>query len=336
MIGKTATAEALVQAYPDVPIAIVTYSKRLQMETQHRLAAYPNVDVYTFHGLAGRLSDRVVLNDSLLRDLRRERALPAYPNIPPYAYVVLDELQDLSEDLHWVTEVFLSVITEMAGRAPQVLALGDARQAIYEFRGADARFLDLSPQVFSASPYEWEASELSRSFRLTAETAAFVNHAFLGGQQYITGVREGGPVPLYVQADLKDVPKLLDLLLPLIEKYGPENCAILSPSVRTNPFLSPLTNALSEHYDIPIAVSTSDEVPLDPDVVRGKLVVSTYHQFKGSERDLTIVYGVESSYFRAFARNLPDDTCPNATFVALTRARQQVGCSHATPMIHFR
>ena len=48
--GKTATGEAVVAAFPNVPVAIVTYSKRLQLETAERLAAYPNVDVFTFHG----------------------------------------------------------------------------------------------------------------------------------------------------------------------------------------------------------------------------------------------------------------------------------------------
>jgi hypothetical protein len=102
--GKTATAEALVQANPGVPIAVVTYSKRLQLDTQQRLAAYPNADIYTFHGLASRLFGRVVHNDSLLRDLRRGHTPPTWGRMPSYAYVVLDELQDLTEDLYWVCQ----------------------------------------------------------------------------------------------------------------------------------------------------------------------------------------------------------------------------------------
>jgi superfamily I DNA/RNA helicase len=151
-----------------------------------------------------------------------------------------------------------------------------------------------------------------------------VNEAFLGGEEYIVGLRSGGPKPLYVRADLMGVRKMLAILVPLIKKYGPENCAILAPSVRANPRLPPLTNALSELHGIPVAVSTSDDMPLDADVVHGKLTVSTYHQFKGSERDLVIVFGADSSYFSFMGRDLPDDRCPNATFVALTRAREQV------------
>jgi hypothetical protein len=89
-LGKTATAEALVQANPDVPIAVVTYSKRLQIETQQRLAEYANVDVYTFHGLAGKLfGGTIVNNDDLLLDLRNSRTLPTESRILRYRYVTL-------------------------------------------------------------------------------------------------------------------------------------------------------------------------------------------------------------------------------------------------------
>ena len=47
--GKTATAEAVVAANPEVPTAIITYSKRLQLDTQRRLENYGSADVFTFH-----------------------------------------------------------------------------------------------------------------------------------------------------------------------------------------------------------------------------------------------------------------------------------------------
>jgi Ni2+-binding GTPase involved in maturation of urease and hydrogenase len=47
--GKTATAEAVVAANPNVQTAIITYSKRLQLDTQRRLESYGSADVFTFH-----------------------------------------------------------------------------------------------------------------------------------------------------------------------------------------------------------------------------------------------------------------------------------------------
>jgi hypothetical protein len=84
--GKTATAEALAQANPDVPIAVVTYSKRLQIDTEQRLKQYPYAQAFTFHSLASRLFRELVHNDSLLRGLREQSAPPVW-RMPHYKYV---------------------------------------------------------------------------------------------------------------------------------------------------------------------------------------------------------------------------------------------------------
>jgi hypothetical protein len=84
--GKTATAEALAQANPDVPIIVVTYSKRLQMDTEQRLNQYPYARAFTFHSLASRFFGDVVCNDSLLRDMREQNATPVW-RVPHYKYV---------------------------------------------------------------------------------------------------------------------------------------------------------------------------------------------------------------------------------------------------------
>lgn len=318
--GKTATGEAVIAAFPDVPIAVVTYSKRLQLDNAERLAIYPNADVFTFHGLAGRLFGQLVPDHIALLNLRMSGALPVWA--PNYEILILDELQDLTPDLYWFTCVLIATITRRLRRAPRIINLGDPRQAIYQFRGADARYLQLSETTFSTlSPYGWQDTRLAKSFRLSYETAGFVN-AFIG-EKYIEG-SHSGPKPLYVLADIFKAHQLLKVILPLIKQYGPARSAIIAPSVRHSPFLPLLTNALTKGHGIPVAIPTSDDAPLDPDVLYGKVVVATYHQFKGSERDLVIVYRVDDGYFQVLGRDLPDDRCPNAMFVALTRASKQL------------
>ncbi|KAE9976029.1 hypothetical protein BLS_002279 [Venturia inaequalis] len=329
--GKTATAEAIVAANPDLRIAVITYSKNLQLETARRLDDYPACDVYTFHALAGKLfpSAAPVQNDSILRKLRKTKA-PLTWDGDLYDLIILDELQDCTDDLFWLVHAFVSAVTRAAGgRAPQIVCLGDERQAIYQFRGSDARFLSLAPSVMDAiSPYAWTHLPLSKSFRLSHQNSDFVNKVFLNGEEYITG-SHNGPKPIYMHGDMVDqVKAFADELLPLIQKYGPEKTAIIAPHVRSNWKLSVLANYLSERHKFPIAVSISDEVSLQDEVINGKICVTTYHQFKGSERDLVIVCGVDASYFNFLARDLPDDSCPNTTFVALTRARQQLVVLH--------
>ncbi|KAF2746416.1 P-loop containing nucleoside triphosphate hydrolase protein [Sporormia fimetaria CBS 119925] len=315
--GKTATAQAIVAANHNRPIAILTYSKRLQLQTAERLEQYPWSDEFTFHGLAGRLFNTVVSRDSALRSLRNDGIPPVWTG-KPYEIIVLDELQDCTDDLFWLTCTFITAVTHaLSGRAPQIVVLGDERQAIYKFRGADSRYLSLAPSTMATlSPYPWTHLTMSKSFRLSHENSTFVNNVFLNGEQYITG-SHSGPKPLYLHGPVFQVESLAAQLLPLIQKYGPEQTAILSPAVRTNYPLSELTNLLPKKpNNIPIAVSTSDEAPLDDAVLQGKLCVSTYHQFKGSERDLVI------------GRDLADNTCPNETFVALTRACKQLVLVH--------
>lgn len=322
--GKSATAEAIVAANPDRRIAVITYSKRLQQETARRLDDYPACDVYTFHGMAGKLSSSTVLNDSILRKFRKAKALPAWGG-ELYDLIILDELQDCTDDLFWLIHAFITAVTRAArGRAPQIVCLGDERQAIYQFRGADARYLSLAPTVTDTlSPYPWTHLPLSKSFRLSHQNSDFVNKVFLDGEEYITGSHDG-PKPIYIHGDTFDQAKAFaHELVPLIEKYGPEQTAIIAPHVRSNKALSALTNFLSERYKLPIAVSISDEVSLVDEVINGKICVTTYHQFKGSERDLVIVCGVDASYFEFLARDLPDDSCPNAIFVALTVSELQ-------------
>ncbi|KUI65081.1 hypothetical protein VM1G_01289 [Cytospora mali] len=322
--GKTATAQAIVAANPTRPIAIITYSKRLQLETARRLYDHPACDVFTFHAMAGRLFKTLVSNDSTLHGIRQAGVTPVWTG-KPYELVILDEMQDCTHDLFWLTCSFLSSITRAAGgRAPRIVVLGDERQAIYNFRGADSRFLSLSPLILAAlSPHPWTHLPLSKSFRLSHQNAAFVNKVFLQGEEYIVG-SHSGPKPLYIYGDVFNPHGIADHLVPLIHKYGPDQTAIITPAVRGNWALSELTNLLSRRHRLPVAVSISDEVNLDDDVLAGKICVSTYHQFKGNERDLVIVYGADAGYFTFFAPDLPDDRCPNATFVALTRACKQL------------
>ncbi|KAJ0103724.1 p-loop containing nucleoside triphosphate hydrolase protein [Diaporthe amygdali] len=131
-----------------------------------------------------------------------------------------------------------------------------------------------------------------------------------------------------MHGDIFDIKTITRQLVPLIRQYGPACTAILAPSIRANVPLSMLTNQLSGFYGLPVAVSISDEVSLDEHVIAGKICVSTFHQFKGNERELVIVYGADAGYFKFLGSDLPDDRCPNSIFVGLTRALKQLVVMH--------
>ncbi|KAF5687510.1 p-loop containing protein [Fusarium denticulatum] len=330
--GKTATIEAIAAAHPDKRIGSILFSKRLQSETSHRLRKYHNSDVYTFHGMAGLLLGQVVPSDEalikLLENIDKCGKLPRWAS-KPFDIIVLDEFQDCNPETFWLVECFVRANNLRKGGQPaRIVVLGDERQSIYRFRGADPRYLTLAPEVLGPiSPYPFAKVHLGNSFRLSSSAVQFINRVFLGGEQYISS-SERGPKPIVLRCNIWDSLAVAGAISPLIKRYKPENCVIIAPSIRTKGPLQDLTNALAQVYGLPINVPPDEETPLDDIVINGKLCISTIHQFKGRERKLVILLGIDASYFQFFGRDLPDDSCPNEIFVALTRSLQQLVLVH--------
>ncbi|XEU96875.1 hypothetical protein FSHL1_002160 [Fusarium sambucinum] len=326
--GKTATIEAIAANHPDKQIGSILFSKRLQSETSRRLEKYHNSDVFTFHGMAGKLLGETVPNDKellkLLRKVDNSGKLPLW-NSTPYDIVILDEFQDCNPETFWLVACFLrSNSVAKGGQPARIVVLGDERQSIYRFRDADPRFLTLAPELLGPiSPYPFNKVELGKSFRLPMPTVEFINRGFLGGEQYISSSKHG-PKPIVLRCNLWDGRAIAEKLSPLIKRYGPENCAIIAPSVRAKGPIQKLVNTLAQVHGIPISVPTYDDAPLDDNVIHGKMCISTIHQFKGRERELVILLGMDASYLKYFGRDVPDDKCPNEVFVALTRALKQL------------
>lgn len=330
--GKTATAEAIVAAYPDEQVCILAYSRALQDETRHRLRPYSNCRTFTIHGMASLLFGVSVRDDAILSDLVEEtfrrNELPRL-NFAPFDIIVLDEFQDCTPLLFSLICIFNHVVTlRNGGPPPRIVILGDERQAIYQFRGADQRYLTRASDILAPiSLYAFAKETLGESFRIPNETVQFVNGSFLGGESYMTSSKSG-PKPIVLRCNPHNQYALAQTLSTMIKHHGAKNSAILAPSIGRSPSLKRLINTLSEKYGIPIAVPTDDDAPLDDRVTSGKMCLSTIHQFKGRERDFVIVYGVDFSFFKRLGRSLPDDRCPNEVFVALTRAKKQLILIH--------
>lgn len=234
--GKTATAEAIAAAYPNKRIAVLTYSKGLQLETHRRLSKYRNCEVFTFHAMAGLLFGVTVLNDAVLSKQRRRTLCfhePPQGNFTPFDIIVLDEYQDCTELIFWLTNYFILVNKQKAGgKYARLVVLGDERQSIYGFRGADHRYLTLAPELLGpVSPYPFAKVALSESFRLSDQSVRFVNNVFLGGEAYMTSSKSG-PKPIILRCYPLATRVLAKRISTLIDRYGAKNTVIIVPSVR--------------------------------------------------------------------------------------------------------
>lgn len=281
--------------------------------------------------MAGLLFGVTAFDDKILLEQRKKalhcNEMPQWSR-EPYDIIVLDEFQDCTELIFWLVNVFIRANErKRCGQPARLVVLGDERQSIYQFRGADERYLTLSPELLARiSPGRFAEVTLPQSFRLPDPTAQFVNHVCLDGEPYITSSKPG-PKPIVLRYSPRNCDALVDKLLSLIEHYGAKNSAILAPSIRNNRAIQRVVNELAKKH-VPIHVSIHDGGPVDDRVTQGKVCVSSIHHFKGCERGLVILFGMDSSFFRYSGRNLPDDRCPNAVFVALTRAEKQLVLVH--------
>lgn len=331
--GKTAMAEAIAAHYPHLRIAFSVYSKILQLENARRLKKYRNAKVFTIHRMARLLFGTVVHDDvKLLEQIKRAVSSNELPegDFEPFDIIVLDEFQDCDDLLYWAIICFIRVNTrKRGGRPARLVILGDERQSIYRFRGADHRYLTLAPELLCpVSSHSFVELPLNESFRLPNETVQFINKSFLRGESYITSSKSG-PKPIVLRYNPPRINAMAKKLAALINQYGAENSAIVAPSVRKNQPLIKLVNILSKKYGIPIAPPIIDrDSSVDKRTLNGKLSISTIHGFKGRERDLVILLGIDSSFFRYLGRDLPDNICPNEVFVALTRAMKQLVLVH--------
>jgi hypothetical protein len=111
------------------------------------------------------------------------------------------------------------------------------------------------------------------------------------------------------------------------KEYTYDDFFVLAPSVRSP--MTPtriLANRLTEK-GIPLYVPTSDEERLDEDVLRGKVVFSTFHQVKGLERKVVLVFQFDQSYLQHYDKSASLEL-PNALYVAITRASRELVVVH--------
>jgi hypothetical protein len=345
--GKTTTTrhvvDALREARPDAcRTLMVTYSRRLKDDAEAALSAYDTVHVHTYHSFAGSQYDgsSAACHDdvAMTRIVQDDREPVAHA--PLFDLIIVDEVQDM-------TAMYFRLIVKTAydhyrrrGALPQLLFLGDGQQAIYGFQGADARYLSHAPAIWQKQDVTrpgWKELTLHQSFRVSRPNARFINaltrHKATAATMHSTKEGKAYRKPRYVICNPYNPMLMLHEVTRCLQLYAPEEVFVLAPSVRgsrASP-VKKLANMLTD-MGVPLCVTCNDAEVLSPAVMRGKLVLTTFHQSKGLERKAVVVIGLDASYFEYF--DATSDMCelPNTGYVALTRALEMLvvvqSCKH--------
>jgi hypothetical protein len=343
--GKTTTVLSLSHYNCEKKMVQITYNSDLKTEVREKKSKYQehmkleNLEIHNYHSFATTYYSPNAHTDIGLEEILDKNTNPQR-QLPKIDVLVLDEIQDMNE-LYY--RFILKILMDTNNYENiQILTLGDKGQGLYEFKGADTRYLTLSSEIFNFSKrFPFKKLELTTTYRITREIATFINDGMLGYTR-LNAVKDG-PKVLYIRhTSVYQVYKmigfkLIELLREKIVK--PDEIFILAPSVKEKKMehVKLLENMLVSN-GIPCYVPTSENCSVNRETIKNKVIFSSFHQSKGRERKIVVVFGFDDDYFKWFERDKNSKICPSTLYVATTRATETlilVECSKPLPFLQY-
>ena len=329
--GKTTCNLHIAKKFSDSNILLLTYNAKLKIETRNKVKklGLHNMETHSYHSFCVKYYDRKCYRDTnIIKLLKSNKKVIKKFN---YDIIILDEAQDITP-LYF--ELTCKIYTDNNKKA-KICILGDRNQSIYHFNKADERFIIYADKLFNFNKLSWKKCNLTESFRITHEMSEFINICMLNNNR-IKSKKITVNKPRYVICDCFGDKIGIDTSSRPFEEvkyylnmgYSYGDIFILAPSVKGD--RSPvrqLANKISDK-NMPIYVPISDEEKLDEDILKGKIVFSTFHQVKGLERKVVIIFNFDNSYFKFYKRNSNPNVCPNELYVASTRALEHLTLFH--------
>jgi hypothetical protein len=338
--GKTTCNLHIAKHFDTLKILLLTYNSKLKMETRIKAAllGLTNIEVHTYHSFCLKYYDSSCHTDTTIYKILKNRAKPVKPY--SFDFLIPDEAQDIS-GLYF--ELICKIAKDnIAGVDAGLCIFGDKNQSIFQFNNADQRFIENADALFRFNTREWTTCNLPTSFRLTPEMAHFVNRCMLGEERILAldkkerhGEQGKKEKPRYIICNCFDVQQTFNEVRYYLDEcgYAPEDIFILAPSVvQKGLMISPVVRLENEiKRQMPhvlVYVPLNDNEKMDEDVLNGKLIISTFHQTKGLERKVVIVFNFDASYYEYYNKNASITRCPNELYVATTRAIERLSLFH--------
>jgi len=314
--GKTTTMMNIATELPDKNILLLTYNSLLKTESRQKSVELElaNLEIHTFHSWVKKYID-----DSCFDDVSLYETLPSIncEHVPHYDIIVVDEAQDLKKLYYDFVMCLLSPET-------QLILSGDPMQSIYRYDGATTDYLLNKDNLWGR---EFTKHSLQYSYRLTRPMAEFINEAVLG-KPLIKAVKEGPPVT-YIICNSYNVKYIKDIILHHKKEGVPDGEFFIGnfslKLVNRDKPIHKLENSLVRHrlrFYRPMSDS-SENKDLQ---LRDKIALTTWHQSKGRERSIVVVYGADESFYLYYnkGKEYTPHQCPEPLYVKLTRASSQL------------
>jgi len=325
--GKTTTVLSIAKQHYKKSILLLTYNKKLELETKEKIMEQKlgNITVKTFHAFAyfaykACIDDKGMI-EIVNKNIKKKKAISVKFDI-----IIIDESQDITFIIY---ELLLKIIKDFQKESTTLCILGDRNQAIYIFKTADSRFITQADKVYShCNNHEWVFKKLSMSFRITDPMSEFINTCILHKPR-MNSCKPGSKVKYIVSNDYSTSNMINEIYL-LLETYKPDDIFVLCPSVKSpNGFAKKLCNSIKLRFkNIDVYIPNSDEEVINSDIIKDKIVFSSFHQAKGLERECVIVYNFDESYYAFYNKSANPNICANELYVAITRAKSKLIVCH--------
>jgi hypothetical protein len=333
--GKTTTILHIGKSLPEKKILVLTYNAKLKIETREKAASLElsNMEIHSYHAFCVKYYDHKCYTDpGIITVLKNDKKPKQNFN---YDLILLDEQQDMT-NLYY--KLVKKIIKDSGTKNIQLACFGDIYQNIYSFKGSDDRFLSFADKIYSLGclsiqtdsiDREWLHLRISESFRITKNMCDFINRHLLGNSRIISKKVTPHKVR-YVICDTFTMTPYDEFRRYIELGYKADEIFILAPSIKKGKHDSPIRILENRIVNSGIScyVPVSDEEKIDEQVIQNKVVFSTFHQVKGLERKVVLVFNFDDSYFDFYGKDLPKNQCPNIMYVALTRAKEQMTLFH--------
>lgn len=305
-------------------------------------------DEYVDEHIAKTINNKYKEN-KLSKKIVKEKTAPKQPKGVNYSnkydVIIIDEAQDITPLYYRLIRYILDKNENKSN--VRLCIIGDRFQSIFKFNEADERFIIYAKNIFKINDIPFVELKLSTTYRCTKPMIDFVNACVLNENRLkasVDNLKSTAPnktkrvryciLNTFVRGCFKGTTTFI--ILAYLKMYKPEDIFILAPSVKSDKSpVKQLANSLS-NMKISLYVSKNDEEKIDEDIIKGKLVITTFHQAKGLERKFVFIFGFDDTYFTYYDKGCNKHLCPNTVYVAITRATEELVIFHHRDNPFFR
>lgn len=323
--GKTTTCLFIAKKYITNKILLLTYSSKLKLDSREKVKKHKlnNIEVESFHSFCCKYYINYCFNDNKIKNILNVNMKNI--KLINYDIIIIDEVQDMT-NLYYE---LICKINKDNEKIAKYCIIGDKYQNIYGYKGSDERFIINADKYFNFNNLKWKKCNLSYSFRITTEIANFINNCLI--ENRIISKKSNNNKVRYLISDTFNCKEIVDEIKYYKNlNYKDNDIFILAPSLSqtSNSPLRILSNELIK-IGMCICMHSSEETTLTEDIIKNKIVITTFHQSKGLERKIVIICNFDGSYFEYYNKKCKNIyKCPNELYVAITRASEYVTLSH--------